>query len=114
MSRLRVALVAFGLGVGAATLGACSSSEQAKPADPVLARGQEVYGANCASCHGQKGQGGLGPNLQTVGERLSVEQETDTITNGRKGTQMQAWGPKLSADDINAVVRYSRESLAKP
>lgn len=108
--RLRSTLLALGLGATAALLGACSSGPE-KPTDAVLAQGQEVYNRNCASCHGTKGQGGLGPALQGVSSRLTFEQEVETVAKGRKGTQMQAWEGKLTAEEIDAVVRYTREIL---
>ena len=33
-----------------------------------VAHGREVFGAQCASCHGEKGEGGLGDKL--VGEKV--------------------------------------------
>ena len=110
MKLLRTTVLASGLGAAAVVLGACSSGP-AKPSDPVLAQGQEIYNRSCASCHGTKGQGGLGPALQGVSNRLTFEQEVETVAKGRKGTQMQAWEGKLTPEEIQAVVRYTRESL---
>jgi len=68
---------AVGLALAMATAG-CASSNEAAPAAPAtpattaaapatfaeqVAAGQTAYGANCASCHGDAGQGGKGPRL---------------------------------------------------
>lgn len=110
MKLLRTTVLAVGLGASAVLLGACSSGPS-KPSDPVLAQGQEVFNTNCASCHGTKGQGGLGPALQGVDQRLTVEQQTQVVQKGRKGSQMQAWEGKLTPEQITAVVRYTRETF---
>jgi mono/diheme cytochrome c family protein len=74
---------AVGLALAMATAG-CASSNESAPATPAtpattaaaptsagapttfadqVAAGQTAYGANCAACHGDAGQGGKGPRL---------------------------------------------------
>ena len=88
------------------------------------ADGAGLFRADCASCHGSKGQGtpGLAPALKgdayvVSGKREDVE---DTIQNGRQGGQkkykdipMAMPGWHLSADDLKAVVDYIRGDLQK-
>ncbi|MEZ5410764.1 MAG: cytochrome c [Acidimicrobiales bacterium] len=83
------------------------------PADDAqLVTGRIVYANNCAPCHGASGGGGVGARLN--GGKL-VEQIPDPadqrllIENG-KG-QMPSFSEKLSADEIDAVVRYTREII---
>jgi len=71
--------------------------------------GADVFGSNCASCHGSDGGGGIGPNLQDVADRLTVEEQAETVVNGRGN--MPAWGGELSTEEIAEVIRYTREGL---
>jgi len=82
------------------------------PSDPVLAQGQQVYLAHCATCHGTKGQGGTGLKLagKVAGNFPNIDDQIAVIQNGRSGG-MPAWGKSLSADEIRAVARYERECL---
>ena len=92
---------------------ACSSggSSIAVPTDPVLARGQQIYNQNCASCHGKAGGGGLGPKLAGLVARKypNIADQEAVIINGR--SSMPKFGGRLSAEEITAVARYERESL---
>lgn len=56
------------------------ATEQAAPAadDP-----EGMVKASCASCHGQNLEGAVGPELATVGSRLSAEQIANVINNGQ-------------------------------
>jgi mono/diheme cytochrome c family protein len=88
------------------------ASGPAVPSDPTLAKGQEVYTANCVGCHGSTGGGGAGPRLIGVADRMTTEQEIATITDGVSGTSMPAWGTRLSAEEIEAVAAYTRSLTA--
>jgi mono/diheme cytochrome c family protein len=70
--------------------------------------GSDIYRSRCILCHGNSG--GRGPNL--FGTDLSEEQFVEIAINGRKGTQMPAFGYVLSPDDIAKVYLFvtSRES----
>jgi mono/diheme cytochrome c family protein len=47
--------------------------------DPV--RGDQLFAENCATCHGERGEGGgVGPRL--VGNDVSIDQARSTIENG--------------------------------
>lgn len=81
-------------------------------------RGQELYRVRCASCHGDRGQGGVGPNLRNpvVQKKAPPEFLATTIRVGRAGTHMAAFGQEgvgLSDRDIADLVAHIR-SLAKP
>lgn len=81
-----------------------------------IARGEAIFAANCATCHGAKGQGGVGLPLNIPANHptsdAAVTQRTEYLTrtlhNGRPGTYMQAWslenGGPLNSEQINAVV----------
>jgi mono/diheme cytochrome c family protein len=61
--------------------------------------GGDIYRSRCIICHGHAG--GRGPNL--FGTKLSKEQFVEIAINGRKGTQMPAFGYVLSSDDLAKV-----------
>ncbi len=104
--------------VGALALGAaCGSKSRPNVAptptgsDPELVSGRAVYVANCQRCHAPRGQGLTGPRLAGVVTRSfpNLENEINVVTNGAGA--MPGWGSKLSAAEIRAVVRYTREVL---
>jgi len=47
---------------------AAEAAEKKAAADAQIAKGQELYGANCASCHGPGGEGKKGKGPKVVGE----------------------------------------------
>ena len=77
---------------------------------PDLAKGKEVFAANCAACHGDEGKGNLelgAPNL-TDGIWLYGSDRDSviaTITNGRGGI-MPAWAGRLDPTTIKALTVY--------
>jgi mono/diheme cytochrome c family protein len=58
--------------------------------------GRAIYGAKCYVCH--HSAGARGPNLFAT--KLTDEQFLQTVTNGRKNTQMPAFGSRLSPAEI--------------
>lgn len=58
--------------------------------------GDQIYRSKCMGCHGIAG--GRGPNLFAT--KLTDEQFLETVINGRKNTQMPAFGLRLSPDDV--------------
>ena len=107
---LAVALVALAAPLG---LAACGSSGPPTPSDPVLAQGQQVYTARCASCHGVSGGGGIAPALagRMIERFPDPADQVALIAGGVPGTSMRAFEDVLSPEEIEAVVRYTRESL---
>jgi mono/diheme cytochrome c family protein len=73
--------------------------------------GAAIYANNCAACHGDRGQGAIGPRLagQVVARFPSQGDEIAVVTNGEDG--MPAWGGRLSPTEIKAVVDYTRAGL---
>ena len=71
-------------------------------------RGHAVYLANCLPCHGDKGQGVVGPNL-TDESWLHGDRPGDihkTVSEGVVAKGMPAWKPVLGAEKVNDVVTY--------
>jgi len=78
--------------------------------------GARLYAANCAGCHGARGQGNEGPALAN---RVLLESATDTylvetVRRGRRGTTMPAFSvpspvrSTLSASEIESIVTHLR------
>ena len=81
-------------------------------ADSELVLGREVYQRRCANCHGADGGGGTGPKLsdgETVAQYPDPADQRMLIANGRNA--MPAFVGSLSTEELDAVVRYTREVL---
>ena len=79
-----------------------------------MARGQEVYGTQCVSCHGPDGAGVPGAFPALTGSAVAtgpVGDHIDIILNGKAGTAMMAFGAQLDDTDVAAVVTYERNAL---
>ena len=89
--------------VGIAGLGVLAALSHAASAAPVI----DNYATHCASCHGAERLGGTGPALLPENlERLRQPAAIETIRDGRRATQMPAFGDKLSPAEIEALVAY--------
>jgi mono/diheme cytochrome c family protein len=67
----------------------------------------------CEHCHGVDGRGGeLGPDLSTVGKRLSKQKIELQIRNG--GSAMPAFGDVLQPDEIKALVDFLHAKRKAP
>ncbi|HEV2310036.1 MAG TPA: cytochrome c [Acidimicrobiia bacterium] len=76
--------------------------------------GGQLFAANCASCHGADGSGGIGPQLSGGRVLQDFPNEADQITfvaNGRG--IMPGFATSLSPAQLKAVVDYTRTQLAK-
>jgi mono/diheme cytochrome c family protein len=80
----------------------------------LVTSGQQLFGLNCASCHGTNGQGVDAPalNSQQFLTSVSDEQMHGVIAGGIPGTEMPAWwdeyGGPLTDQQIAAIVAYVR------
>lgn len=72
-----------------------------------LQKGAEIYKVNCAACHGQKGEGLVGPNL-TDEYWLYGGKINDIFKTIKYGTQkgMPAWQKQLNPLQIQQVSSY--------
>lgn len=81
--------------------------------EDMVARGEQVYNANCAACHQASGEGipGAFPTLvaapSVVGPQAA---QIDILLNG-KGAGMPAW-KQLSDVEIASVITYTRNAWA--
>ena len=114
MSSRLAATLASSISV-ALLVAACGGTapEVAEGADPALSEGRSIWVAQCASCHGASGGGGRGAKLSEgrVLDRFpDVADQIDLVLNG-KGA-MPSYAGRLSDEQIESVVRYTREVLA--
>lgn len=82
--------------------------------ESLAAQGEDIWGFNCASCHGLNGEGGIGPALNSQ-QFLSSATDAQTellISVGVPGSQMGAYsldyGGPLTSEQIRAVVTFIR------
>ena len=69
----------------------------------------ELFEAKCASCHGVKGEGGIGPNLTDnfwVHGDGSFATNHKVISEGVLDKGMPPWGAMLKPEELNLVVAY--------
>ena len=75
----------------------------------MLKAGAAVFASKCSACHGQQGQGIIGPNLTDKywihgqGQRKDIYQ---VVTKGVLDKGMPSWSGLLSEDEILEVVGY--------
>jgi len=104
----------------AAWVGTKKKEMAAKAEDPdkvweladLVARGEKVYAANCAACHGAEGKG-AGPIKPLAGSAIVLDEDADKqlaiVLHGAAGGAMPSW-KQLSDTDIAAVVSYTKNA----
>jgi len=125
-SKLSVKLSALATAVALLTLGACSSSSSSAPADlsPEAAAGREIsISAGCASCHGEDGNGRVGPKwigladsqvtlsdgtVVTADDAYLFESIKDPGAKKRRGASGVMPANKLTDEEIASIIVYIR------
>jgi cytochrome c oxidase subunit 2 len=82
--------------------------------EELVAKGEQVYNANCAACHQANGQGIPGVFPALAGSPIAtgpVADHINRVVHGKPGTAMQAFGPQLSDADLAAVVTFERNGF---
>jgi cytochrome c oxidase subunit 2 len=80
-----------------------------------MTRGEKVYNAACASCHGANGQGIPGTFPALDGSKIAKQAKNkaahiNIVLHGKPGTPMAAFGGQLSDTDIATVITYERNA----
>jgi mono/diheme cytochrome c family protein len=72
--------------------------------------GPAIYATLCAQCHGDNGEGGIGPALtsQELQAKFTDQELFDEINMGHSATAMIAWGEVLTAEQIQELVTFIR------
>lgn len=73
--------------------------------------GPAIYNQICAQCHGDYGEGKIGPSLISISfQSKNTDQDIfNTINLGHEATAMIDWGDILSAQQIQDLVKFIRE-----
>ncbi len=74
---------------------------------------EQSYTTHCSACHQANGRGIPGAFPSLVGSPVvtgPVADHLNIVLNGKAGTTMQAFGPKLSDAEIAAIMSYQRTS----
>jgi cytochrome c oxidase subunit 2 len=82
--------------------------------EELMKQGENVYAAQCATCHQADGQG-LAPAFPALaGSGVAngpLNDNIEIVLHGREGTAMQAWGTMLTETDIAAALTYTRNAF---
>lgn len=106
------------------SVGSAMAGEHHTYVPGVTRPGVYIFHNYCSVCHGDKGDGqsrareGLDPpprNYTTpeAAIELTRERMIYSVTHGRPGTAMIAWGAELSGPEIEGVVDYVRKTFMK-
>jgi mono/diheme cytochrome c family protein len=80
------------------------------PTGPIALQGKQIYADLCSQCHGQNGQGGIGPSLVGQPVQAQTDQQIfNSINGGHPATPMIAWGEILTSEQIQELVRFIRQ-----
>jgi mono/diheme cytochrome c family protein len=107
------------------TMAIAGPGEMSGPINPLsvnaqtIQDGQQLYAANCATCHGDTGRGdgpaatGLNPRPANLTQHMGPGKHTDGqiylwIKNGFPNSAMPAWSQRLSEEQIWQLVSYLR------
>ena len=71
-----------------------------------IAAGRVTYAGKCYVCH--HSSGARGPNLFAT--KLSDQRFLETVIQGRKGTQMPAFGLRLSLDEVWQIHAFMKST----
>lgn len=125
-SKLSVKLSALATAVALLALGACSASSSSAPADlsPEAAAGRAIsISAGCASCHGEDGNGRVGPKwigladsqvtlsdgtVVTADDAYLYESIKDPGAKKRRGASGIMPANKLTDEEIASIIVYIR------
>jgi len=115
MPRIRT-VVSLTLAVLLASVWASSAS--ASSLHGIAKKGKKIFNENCVACHQADaiGKPGIAPSL-TNPQLLAIASDEflfETISKGRTGTSMPAWGDQLGKKKINAVIAYLRSHSKGP
>lgn len=97
------------------------NGKRVKPSEKLLSsRGGVLYMKACAMCHGDTGKRQISGRMQppptdftlpNLASELTATRMIASITNGRPGTVMKAYGGEFNKDEIKAMADFIREAF---
>lgn len=108
----RLVPVAVAVGVSVVLVACVGDAPAVDGSDPALVQGRQLYINNCIGCHGADGGGGTGTKLNegvVVANYPDIADQIQVVAEGKNA--MPAFSAKLTADELEAVTRYTREGL---
>jgi mono/diheme cytochrome c family protein len=107
---LSVLVVACGGDGGESTSsGTKPRATQAPTTQASVTAGRDVFVANCAACHGQNAEGGLGPRLAGGAVVQKYPSAADQVAFV-EGHPFLRFGDRLTPEQIRDVVEYTRSA----
>lgn len=77
--------------------------------EQIKSKGLAVYVSKCAACHGDKGQGVIGPNLTDkfwLHGDGTAKAISKVVSEGVPAKGMPPWGPVLTPDELTQVTVF--------
>lgn len=81
-----------------------SAVRAASPRQEQIESGKTLFASNCKMCHGDEGAGGRAPALR--GPKFTVPFVRKTAEEGRPGTMMPKFAPRLSAAQLDDLATF--------
>ena len=100
----RLGLFIFGCALAGMAMNVQTSVKAATPRQEQIEAGRVLFAANCKMCHGDDGTGGRAPMLR--GPKFTVPFVRKTAEEGRPGTMMPKFTPRLSAGQIEDLALF--------
>ena len=85
-------------------------------APAAISKGEEVFKANCVACHGDQGQGVVGPNLVDAYwiHGGGPDAVTESVAHGYPDKGMPAWKPLLGPEKVRLAAAYVLSIRGRP
>ena len=100
------------VGITISAVGLIDYTPQEVTVETELELGERIFNQSCASCHGDNGEGKVGPALnegRLVTKYPDPSDHETIVVNGRGA--MPSFARQLSSPEIEAVVAYERLAL---
>ncbi len=101
---LRLGASIFGAAVLCLAAASPARVSAAAPRQEQIEAGKTLFATNCKMCHGDEGTGGRAPSLR--GPKFTVPFVRKTAEEGRPGTMMPKFTPRLSSAQIEDLSLY--------
>lgn len=110
MKQLIAVVVSVGFAVVASScVGVPIPKDQLTDPGALLFNGYTKKEVGCYRCHNGDGKGGRGPSLVERVPKLTLEEVTDVIKNGKKS--MPKYGPRMTEEEITQLATWVKTAF---